>query len=34
MAHREVAHAAFFLASSGAFFITGTHLVVDGGATV
>ncbi|PZC41399.1 MAG: NAD(P)-dependent dehydrogenase, short-chain alcohol dehydrogenase family [Chloroflexi bacterium] len=30
----EVAYAALFLASDEASFITGTHLVVDGGATV
>lgn len=30
----EVAYAALFLASEEASFITGTHLVVDGGATV
>ena len=30
----EVAYAALFLASEEASFVTGTHLVVDGGATV
>ena len=30
----EVAYAALFLASDEASFITGSHLVVDGGATV
>lgn len=30
----EVAYAALFLASDEASFVTGTHLVVDGGATV
>ena len=31
---KEIAYAALFLASSEASFITGTHLIVDGGATV
>ena len=30
----EVAYAALFLASDEASFVTGEHLVVDGGATV
>jgi NAD(P)-dependent dehydrogenase (short-subunit alcohol dehydrogenase family) len=30
---REVAHAILFLASDEASFITGTHLMVDGGYT-
>jgi NAD(P)-dependent dehydrogenase (short-subunit alcohol dehydrogenase family) len=30
---REVAHAILFLASDDASFITGTHLMVDGGYT-
>jgi len=31
---KEVAYAVLFLASSEASFITGTHLIVDGGATI
>jgi NAD(P)-dependent dehydrogenase (short-subunit alcohol dehydrogenase family) len=30
----DVSHAALFLASDAAKYITGTHLVVDGGLTV